>query len=52
MPLLPGRKPETSKNDYGRVWASVARVRTGAPYFATQGAVRMGSGIRRRWPFP
>ena len=44
--LLPGRKPETSKNDYGRVWAFCGSSGyTGAPYFAAQGAVRMGSGI-------
>lgn len=44
--LLPRRKPETSKNDYGRVWAFCGSTGyTGAPYFAVQGAVRMGSGI-------
>lgn len=44
--LVPRRKPETSKNDYGRVWAFCGSSGyTGAPYFAAQGAVRMGSGI-------
>ena len=44
--LLPDRKPESSKNDYGRVWAFCGSSGyTGAPYFAAQGAVRMGSGI-------
>lgn len=44
--LLPGRKAESNKNDYGRVWAFCGSAGyTGAPYFAAQGAVRMGSGI-------
>lgn len=44
--LLPARAPETSKNDYGRVWAFCgSRGYTGAAYFAAQAAVRMGSGI-------
>ena len=44
--LLPHRRPETHKNDYGRVLAVCGcKGYTGAAYFAAQSAVRMGSGV-------
>lgn len=44
--LLPRRRPESNKNDYGRVWAFCgSQGYTGAAFFAAQAAVRMGSGI-------
>ena len=41
--LLPGRKAESNKNDYGRVWAFCGSAGyTGAPYFAAQGGCAHG----------
>lgn len=43
---LPRRKPDTNKNDYGRVLAVCgAEGYTGAAWFSAQAAVRTGSGI-------
>jgi hydroxyethylthiazole kinase-like uncharacterized protein yjeF len=43
---IPIRKPDTNKNDYGRVTALCGcRGYTGAAYFAAQAAVHTGSGI-------
>ena len=43
--VLHSRNPETNKNDYGRILCVCGSAGyTGAAYFSTQGAVRMGSG--------
>ena len=44
--LIPARRAETNKNDFGRVLCVCGSAGyTGAAYFAAQGAVRMGSGV-------
>lgn len=44
--LLPRRKAECDKNDFGRVLCVCGSgLYPGAAYFAAQGAVRMGSGV-------
>lgn len=55
--VLPHRKPESDKNDFGRVLCVCGSAGyTGAAYFAAQGAVRMGSGVvtlavpEKAWP--
>ena len=55
--LIPPRRAESDKNDYGRVLCVCGCVGyTGAAYFAAQGAVRMGSGVvtlavpEQAWP--
>lgn len=55
--ILHPRKPETNKNDYGRILCVCGSAGyTGAAYFAAQGAVRMGAGVvtlavpEKAWP--
>ncbi len=44
--VIPARKPDSHKDDYGRVLALCgSRGYTGAAYFAAQAAVRTGSGV-------
>ncbi len=44
--MIPARRPDSSKEDYGRVMAVCGcRGYTGAAFFAAQAAVRTGSGV-------
>lgn len=44
--IIPARRPDSHKDDYGRVLALCgSRGYTGAAYFAAQAAVRTGSGV-------
>ena len=44
--VIPARRPDSHKDDYGRVLALCgSRGYTGAAYFAAQAAVRTGSGV-------
>ena len=55
--IMPRRDPEANKNAFGRIVCVCGSAGyTGAPYFAAQGAVRMGSGVvtlatpEKAWP--